>query len=220
MDKDKKVIILIAGYVCRHKYEVNSLVSDSQFVIQNCIRLLRCLMDLFMKKNKLSGLETCIKWCKLIENRMNPYDIPLRQFCRENYQGYNARKTRYEKQEGFMPSDLCVRLEEKSVSIDDLLDATDQEINKYLDSGRKFAGEVRKYLRFLPLIEIETSVKPIAQTVLKVDATITPKWRWSPRWHSKQEIFWIIVDNDEETLHCESFVISQKDVEHANAVCI
>ena len=87
--------------------------------------MLRCLMDLFMKKNRLQGLETIIKWCKLIENRMNPYDIPLRQFCKENYQGYNARKTRYEKQEGFMPADLCVRLEEKNVRIDDLREAND-----------------------------------------------------------------------------------------------
>ncbi len=63
-------------------------------------------------------------------------------------------------------------------------------------------------------------MKPIAQTVLKVDAFITPTWRFSPRWHSKQEIFWILIDNDKETLHCESFLLSQKDIEKSNEVAI
>jgi len=32
----------------------------------------------------------------------------------------------------------------------------------------------------------------------------------SPRWHSSAEIFWIVVDDEKEILHIESFVIGYK----------
>lgn len=43
-----------------------------------------------------------------------------------------------------------------------------------------------------------------------MDVTVKPLWNYSPRWHSKNEVFWIIVDNEEEILHKDSFTISAK----------
>lgn len=40
-----------------------------------------------------------------------------------------------------------------------------------------------------------------------MDVKIKPTFTWSARWHSKSEVFWIIVDNEEEILHIESFLI-------------
>lgn len=48
--------------------------------------------------------------------------------------------------------------------------------------------------------------------MLKVDVLLTPKWSWSSRWHSKSELFTLVVDDENEILHNESFTISQQQV--------
>jgi len=45
-----------------------------------------------------------------------------------------------------------------------------------------------------------------------MEVFIKPTWNWTSRWHSQKEVFWIIVDNEEEIMHIESFVISSKQV--------
>ena len=32
---------------------------------------------------------------------------------------------------------------------------------------------------------MEYTVKPIAQTILKIDVTLTPKFIFNPKWHNK-----------------------------------
>jgi hypothetical protein len=53
-------------------------------------------------------------------------------------------------------------------------------------------------------------VKPIAQTILKIDLSIIPIFRFSSKWHSKSEIFWILFDNGEELLHSETISIEEE----------
>jgi hypothetical protein len=53
-------------------------------------------------------------------------------------------------------------------------------------------------------------VKPIAQTILKINLSIVPIFRFSSKWHSKSEIFWILFDNGEELLHSETISIEEE----------
>lgn len=55
-------------------------------------------------------------------------------------------------------------------------------------------------------------VKPVAQTILKISITITPKWIWTQRWHNNAESFYIIVDDEIEILHQETIRINKKNV--------
>ena len=32
-------------------------------------------------------VDLTLKWCKYLENRMTPFELPLRQFCFENHLG-------------------------------------------------------------------------------------------------------------------------------------
>lgn len=70
VEPQEKVIILISGYLYKIRYNNFSLISDSQFVIQNAIRLLRCLLELCIKKNLAFNVELIHRLCKQIENRM------------------------------------------------------------------------------------------------------------------------------------------------------
>lgn len=41
-----------------------------------------------------------------------------------------------------------------------------------------------------------------------MDVSVKPLWTFTSRWHSKNEVFWVIVDNEEEILYKDSFTIS------------
>jgi len=76
-----------------------------------------------------------------------------------------------------------------------------KKMNKYA------LDEIRKYCRYVPKVKINYILKPIAQTIIKVDLLITPDWNFNPKWHLKSEVFWILFDDEQELLHSETFTI-------------
>jgi hypothetical protein len=52
IDTPQKVMLLMQGYLRDVTYENFSLINDTQYVVQNSIRLLRCMLDLCSKKNQ------------------------------------------------------------------------------------------------------------------------------------------------------------------------
>jgi hypothetical protein len=66
IDTPQKVILLMQGYLRDVTYENFSLINDTQYVIQNSIRLLRCMLDLCSKKNQAENVRTILNWCKYI----------------------------------------------------------------------------------------------------------------------------------------------------------
>lgn len=51
IETPEKVIALISGYISQVHYEVYALVMDTNLVIQNAIRLARCMLEMAIKKN-------------------------------------------------------------------------------------------------------------------------------------------------------------------------
>jgi|JI6StandDraft_1071083.scaffolds.fasta_scaffold29874_4 hypothetical protein len=66
-----------------------------------------------------------------------------------------------------------------------------------------------KWCRMLPKVSVAYKIKPIAQTILKVDVEVLPKWYHDAKWHLKSEVFWVFFDDEEEILHSESFLIDE-----------
>ena len=52
IDTQQKVLLLLQGYLREITYQNFSLVNDTQYVVQNSIRLLRCMLDLCSKKSQ------------------------------------------------------------------------------------------------------------------------------------------------------------------------
>lgn len=67
------------------------------------------------------------------------WDSPLRQFCRENFQGYNTFKNRKEHKEGYLSSDLIDALDEKDMNIDQIRESTLEELSYVLDVRKNIA---------------------------------------------------------------------------------
>ena len=51
IETPEKVIALISGYIAQVHYEVYALVMDTNLVVQNAIRLARCMLEMAIKKN-------------------------------------------------------------------------------------------------------------------------------------------------------------------------
>lgn len=105
IDTPQKVILLLQGYLRDVTYQNYSLVNDTQYVIQNSIRLLRCMLDLCSKKNQAHNVKTVLEWCKFIENRVYRDDSPLKQFTRFSFSGYNAMRMK-KSIDGFLGNNL------------------------------------------------------------------------------------------------------------------
>ncbi|KAF5195416.1 Activating signal cointegrator 1 complex subunit [Thalictrum thalictroides] len=66
-----------------------------------------------------------------------------------------------------------------------------------------------------PKLLLAAHVQPITRTVLKVELTITPDFKWEDKFHGFFEPFWIIVeDNDGEfILHHEYFMLKKQYIQ-------
>ena len=71
-------------------------------------------------------------------------------------------------------------------------------------------AELKRFCEYLPFLAVEYSVKPIAQTILKIDVTLTPQFYHNPKWHGKSEIFWLFFDDQQELLHSETLSIDEE----------
>lgn len=66
------------------EYETYSLVADTNYIIQNGTRILRCIFEICLRKNLAYLSLTVLRWCRYIENCIRDDLTPLRMFCFEN----------------------------------------------------------------------------------------------------------------------------------------
>ena len=90
--------------------------------------------------------------------------------------------------EGFLSQATYEEFYNKGISVGKFLDCQDDTERMALMNLRKNHPrliQMKKYCEFIPTVDVEYTVKPIAQTILKVDVTILPKWIHNNKWHSK-----------------------------------
>ena len=66
IETPQKVLLLLQGYLREIAYKNFSLINDTQYVVQNSIRLLRCMLDLCSKKSQAENVRKILCWCKYI----------------------------------------------------------------------------------------------------------------------------------------------------------
>lgn len=194
IENEEKIVILISGYLSKYEFESFSLVIDSQYVIQNAIRIIRCMLEITSKKNMAFLVDVTLRWCKFLENRMYPGQLPLWQFTRENNQGsFNNMKTKKDQKEGFLDTFLIEKLEEQKnqKSMFSIEELTSEELGSVLGIKKEMAKYVLSFSSYLPRFTVTYTVKPITEVILKVSVNIMPEWKWTPRWHSNAELFYV-----------------------------
>jgi hypothetical protein len=117
--------------------------------------------------------------------------------------------------DGFLGNNLYEQFAQAEITVDEYLDAYDNSDRAVLFKKKMNThalSEIKKYCEFIPKVDVQYVLKPIAQTIIKVDLSITPLWKYNPKWHLKSEVFWILFDDEQELLHSETFVIEEEFV--------
>lgn len=223
MDSYKKVMILIQGFLSMQNYDAYSLVADTHYIVQNGTRILRCLYEICLKKNLAYLTTTVLRMARCIENNIRDDLTCLRMFCYENVKRgiLNLRRGQDIKENGSFLSDLlCKKIEEKIYgenanyglysSIRNMREEPD--IGRLLHIPQGEANKLKKLLWNFPLLNVEYSLRPIAQTILKVDLKITPDFYYSKQFHLPKENFVLMVANGGELLHHEEFGVFTKNL--------
>jgi len=139
----------------------------------------------------------------------------MRQFAIDCHIGKlttpNQNVTKY----GYMKEETVYRLDQYSVSMDDLYERKLEEAGRYISPA--YQDEMYKLLSHVPYLDIQVDYQPITRTILKVMLTINADFIWNDRWNGFSEPFWIIVDNEAEILHQEHLNLQKKDVGRAKS---
>jgi activating signal cointegrator complex subunit 3 len=77
IDTEEKILAIICAYMTNIEFANFSLTVDGNYIGQNSVRILRCIFELAVKKNMAQLTELTLKWCRCLEHRIVPSQLPL-----------------------------------------------------------------------------------------------------------------------------------------------
>ncbi|KAL3945346.1 MAG: hypothetical protein SGBAC_000551 [Bacillariaceae sp.] len=196
-----KVNILLQAYISRLKLDGFALVADMAFIQQSAARIMRCLFEIALRRNWSSLAKLTLAMSNMVSYRVWRSQSPLRQFRN-------------------VPEVVARKLERKS----------DIEWSRYVDLTASDLGELvgvpkmgrvlHKLVHQFPRLELSAAqIQPITRSLLRIDLTLAPAFKFDVNLHGYVQLFHVFVEdvNCETILHHEYFSLksSNADEEHA-----
>ncbi|KIY53142.1 putative RNA helicase [Fistulina hepatica ATCC 64428] len=197
-----KINVLLQTYISQLKLDGFVLVADMVFIQQSAGRILRAIFEICLKRGWAIPAKAALDLCKMVEKRMWKSMTPLRQF------------------KG-VQSEIIRRAEGKQFPWYRYFDLTPPEIGELL--GMTNAGRlVHRLVHTFPKLQLQAQVQPITRTLLRIDLTILPDFRWDEKIHGSAETFIIMVEDvdGEIILFHDSFVLRQRYAEDEHNVTL
>ncbi|EIW74460.1 Sec63-domain-containing protein [Coniophora puteana RWD-64-598 SS2] len=197
-----KINVLLQAYISQLKLEGFALVADMVYVTQSAGRILRAMFEICLKRGWAVPARACLDLCKMVEKRMWGSMTPLRQF------------------KG-VPADVVRKAEGKQFPWYRYFDLTPPEIGELI--GLPNAGRlVHRLVHSFPKLQLQAQVQPITRSLLRIDLSITPDFRWDEKIHGGAETFQIMVEDvdGEIVLFHDSFILLQRYAEDEHNVTI
>ncbi|KAF8328166.1 Sec63-domain-containing protein [Cantharellus anzutake] len=170
-----KINVLLQAYISGLKLEGFALVADMVYVQQSAGRILRAMFEICLKRGWAIPTRAALDMCKMAEKKMWGSMTPLRQFHG-------------------VPWDVIRKAEGKQFPWYRYFDLLPPEIGELI--GIPNAGKlVHRLVHSFPKLELQAHVQPITRSLLRIDLTITPDFRWDEKIHSKTQAFWILVED-------------------------
>ncbi|KAG0308854.1 DEIH-box ATPase [Dissophora globulifera] len=195
-----KINVLLQSYISQLKLEGFALVSDMVYVTQSSGRILRAIFEICLRRGWAQLTRKALDLCKMVEKRQWLSMTPLRQFKAIN-------------------SELVKKIERKDFEWVRYFDLSSQEIGELV--GVPKAGKLlERYIHEFPRLDLQSHVQPLTRSILKVELTITPDFKWDEKVHGTAEAFWILVEDvdGEMILHQESFILKQQYAEEEHLI--
>ncbi|PFH47664.1 hypothetical protein AMATHDRAFT_77103 [Amanita thiersii Skay4041] len=197
-----KINVLLQAYISQLKLDGFVLVADMVFVQQSAGRILRAIFEICLKRGWAVPAKAALDLCKEVDKRMWRSMTPLRQF------------------KG-VPGEVVRKAEGKQFPWDRYFDLTPPEIGELL--GIPNAGRlVHRLVHNFPKLQLQAQVQPITRTLLRIDLSIVPDFRWDEKIHGGAETFIIIVEDvdGEVILFNDTFVLRQRYAEDEHNVTL
>ncbi|KAJ7097861.1 putative RNA helicase [Mycena belliarum] len=189
-----KINVLLQAYISQLKLDGFVLVADMVFVQQSAGRILRAMFEICLKRGWAVPAKAALDLCKMVEKRMWGSMTPLRQF------------------KG-VQSDIIRKAEGKQFSPPEI-----GELIGIPNAGRL----VHRLVHSFPKLQLQAQVQPITRSLLRIDLSIVPDFRWDEKIHGGAETFLIVVEDvdGEIILFHDSFVLRQRYAEDEHNVTL
>jgi activating signal cointegrator complex subunit 3 len=207
-----KVMSLIYAYLAEVQVDTFSLVSDMGYIIQNGSRILRALYEMCLKKNWAFMSEKLLTISRNIDKRLMVWDSPLKQFTTNcNIGGFTSSTNSAFFQGGYLSYEIFKTTLELGLSIEKIQELSLRELT-VLMRREESANTIKKYIKLLPMLDIDYKLHPISGSITKVTLEFSVLFTWKDRWHGNSLVYWIWVDDGNDILHYESFVLHYKSL--------
>jgi len=223
--KHGKVSVLLQAYVSRARPDAFSLVADSNYVAANAPRLCRAAFEILVRRGWPGAAELALSFCKAFDARLWPHQHPLRQVEAhaqrlaggggggKRFFGRNASSSSWA-----ISDEILSKLEERSISLDVLADASASEIGAMLRhpaAGETVAAAVRRF----PHLELSGKLQPLTRGVVRLTLSLVPCFEWSDRCHGGSLRWHVWVEDSEGTRlhHAELWTMTKKVAVQAEA---
>lgn len=196
-----KVLVLIQANISRAKIRVSSLVSDCEFIMQSVTRLARALFEIAVDKNFALQIYRCLQVAQMVEQQIWSHRQPLLQFKELEVKGYKALEVL------------------QHIPIEELQDMTEREIMDLI-RNRHLASRVYHFCKAFPRVNLDVTVKPITEGVIRIQLLINANFSWDTSIHGNVQHYYAWVEDplNDSIYHFESFIITKKLVITKEAV--
>ncbi|KAJ7578996.1 putative RNA helicase [Mycena floridula] len=197
-----KINVLLQAWISGLKLDGFVLMADMVFVTQSAGRILRAMFEICLRKGWAVPAKAALDMCKMVEKRMWGSMTPLRQF------------------KG-VPAEVIRKAEGKQFPWYRYFDLSPPEIGELI--GLANAGRlVHRLVHSFPKLQLQAQVQPITRSLLRIDLSIVPDFRWDEKIHSSAETFLITVEDvdGEVILFHDSFVLRQRYAEQEHNVTL
>ncbi|KAF9066554.1 Sec63 Brl domain-containing protein [Rhodocollybia butyracea] len=187
-----KINVLLQAYISNLKLDGFVLVADMVYVQQSAGRIIRAMFEICLKRGWAVPAKACLDLCKMVEKRMWGSMTPLRQF------------------KG-VPAEVVRKAEGKQFPWYRYFDLSPPEIGELINLQN--AGRlVHRLVHSFPKLQLTAQVQPITRSLLRIELSITPDFRWDEKIHGGAETFWIIVEDvdGEIILYHDTFLLLQR----------
>ncbi|KZV62423.1 Sec63-domain-containing protein [Peniophora sp. CONT] len=201
-DRVAKINVLLQAYISQLKLEGFALVADMVFVQQSAGRILRAMFEICLKRGWAVPARAALEMCKMVERRMWSSMTPLRQF------------------KG-LQSDVIRKAEGKQFPWYRYFDLSPPEIGELL--GMQNAGKlVHRLVHEFPKLVLNAQVQPITRSLIRIELSIQPDFRWSPREHGNAQTFHVLVEDvdGEIVLFADTSVLRERYAEDEHTMTI
>lgn len=191
-----KVNVLVQAYISQLKLEGFALAADMTYIQQSASRIMRALFEISLKRGWAALANRTLLFYKMVTRRMWSIMSPLRQF------------------KGMLPEDVLRKMEKKDFAWERYFDLSSTELGELVRLP-KMGKTLHRLIHTIPALDLSAFIQPLTRSTLLVELTVTPDFRWDPKFHDAAgEGFWIFVeDGDGEViLHYEYFVLKEYQV--------